>query len=342
MASAGRKVYLFTTDVSQYVIDVPNIVQSTGEFGQLTINEIPSFTGNSIAGFWDVNNPVSPFYGAGSDLSGYTITIELDGVNVFVGSVLSIETSNHDGTSTVSLQSSLQKAMERGAIYASPAPETPSEAVAGILNFYLIPYDPGSFAASTAIYDADLVVCEVRAIDPNLKVIDLLQNVLDIGVARLYSLNGVLFYDVYQTQTQASLATFSDAVAGPVTIYSHPISGWVQKDQITGWSIDTVVGTFTTGNTAQQGKSISAGVDAPVRLLDANSAVWIGDAWISYLNQPQKRIEFGIPAAYGKSLPIGSAVTLEYNSMNWDTTILDLIEIENTTRVMSRIVGVTR
>lgn len=340
---ASRKVFLFTTDISKYVQDVENIVQASGEYGQLTINDIPGLTGNSINGFWDVNNPSSPFYGV-SDLSPYTITIQLDGVNVFIGGILTLDTDNRSCTTAVGLRSSLQVALERGLVYSSEQMETPSQAIANICLEYGLPFDSASFAVANNIYITDEIYIEVRAVDPFVKMIDIFQNILDIGVAKMYSLNGVLYYNVYDDQSTpvASIKTFSDRVTGKCEIYDYPVSEWVQKDSVNGYSIETMGGIADFGAPEQQSRTISAAGDAPVRILALQSGIWIGDRWMRYLNRPQRRITFGVPAGFAKVIPIQAAVTLDYSRKGWQPTILDLVSIENTNRVMGMMTGLTR
>lgn len=339
--SASRKVYLNDIDISRYIIDIPTVVQTTGEYGQLVVNDIQSMTGNNLNGFWDVNNPASPFYGLNT-FDNYMIIIELDDVPVFSGIIKTINADNNTRAAEVVLKSALQIALEHGCIYASTAAESPSQAILNICDLYKIQTDGGSFGFSNSIYDLNNIRIEIRAIDPFVSVVELIQQIADIGVAKIYSLNNILYYEVYQPKTSAPLTTFSDNPNGVISIYSHPISGWIEKDAVNGYSIETVAGNATLGLESQQGKTLSCGVDAPIRILDLNTAVWVGDLWVSYLNTAQKRIEFGVPADYGRLLPLGSTIILDYTLRGWEEITLDVIEIENTSRVISKIVGVTR
>lgn len=341
--AATRKVYLFTTDISKFVMDVDNIVQSAGEYGQLTVNEIPGMTGRNTTGFWDVNNPSSPFYGnTQQQLNNQKITIVLDGVTVFYGGIRNLQSDNLARTCAIELQSALQFTLERGSTYASEAKETPSQAIANICLLYNVPFDSASFAAATATYLDNNIYIEVRDDDPWNTVMDVFQLLIDAGVGRLYSLNGILYYDVYSVRTIASSYTFSDRHSGRVTIYSHPTSDYVTKDLVNGYSVETMEGIAPFGAPEEQSKQISGGVDSLVRILDLQSGVWIGDLWLSYLNRPQKRIEFGIPSSIGKSLVLNTAVTLDYTLQNWLPTVIDINTIDNTTRVISKIAGLTR
>ena len=341
--AAQRKVFLFTTDISKYVIDVDQVVVSTGEFGQLTANDITTMTGNSIKGFWDMNNPASPFYGAVT-FEGYTVTIQIDDVVVFIGDILNLDADNATSIAAITLRSALQVFLETAMIYESEALESPSTAIRNIATEFGIAFDFGSFVAADSVYALNNVEIEVVMIEPFTKAIDLIQTILDIGVAKLYALNGVLFYEVYQPATQPSLFEFSDDHLGVITIFSHPISGNVQKDKVNGYAIEIVdtPGRVTFGFENQQSKQISAGADALVRIISVQTGVWVGETWLAYLNQPQQRIEFGVPTNYGKSLPLGSAVTIDYTQQGWNPIIIDLIQIDNTTRVISTIVGLTR
>lgn len=339
------QVFLLTSDISDFVVTVPKIPIKTGEYGQTVINEISSITGLNNSGFWTVQYPGSPFYGA-SSLTGYTITIIQDGVTLFVGGIKNIRADDTTRLAEVALESALQRALAKGCEYLSDVgiADTPALAAMRIAQFYGIPVDTGSFGAAHAEFNLNAVYITVNLPWPTMSVMDVFQSLADIGVARIYAINGTLYYDTYNIATSASVYTFSDERAGPdgCTIMTNPIAEQVEKDATMGFSIDTVMGRAFLGSSDDPGKSISAGTDSPIRILSRQAGNYIGLKWLAYLNRPQTRVQFGAPVEITRQIPINAAVELDYLTGFWAPTILDTVEIDNTDKVTGYLTGVSR
>ena len=141
-----------------------------------------------------------------------------------------------------------------------------------------------------------------------------------------------------------SIFTFSDDTSqiNGVTIYSHPMIEYVEKEPINGYSIVTTNGTAIFGNVENQAKTIQAGQDSPIQILSLQAGVWIGEKWIEYMNRNQKRITFDIPSKYAKTVPLGAPITISYSSGNWEDIVLDIVSIDNSSDVSGQIIGVSR
>lgn len=341
-----QTVTLFDTDISEYIDSIPGVLLTAGEYGQLTITSVPSFEGDNTRGFWDQENPASPFYGS-TDLSTYPIKIISNGIETFRGSVLNIATSGSGKTATVGLRTSLHKVIEGGAIYASDQEDgaTPSAIVAEILTAYNIPIDAGSFAAASSVYAADGVYLRAAQIFPDQTILQIIQAIAEIGVARISYSGGVVRYDVYYPQNAPDpLYTFSDARdnADGCTLYTVPVIETVQKDKIEGFTVEWV-GTpvATEGTDFVAKKTISGPLGGTVQILTFNAATWIGYQWLEYMQRPQRQIRFSVPVEIAAQLQPGYPIGIYYS--RWDrTATVDILSINASQLVSAEIVGVTR
>ena len=339
----SQQVLLNNEDISEFVSSIPALVQQTGEIGQVIINDIPSFVGQNRSGFWDAQTASSPFFG--TDASAFEIRIKQDGIETYCGNIKNIKSNGAARTAEVTLRSAIQEMLERGCIYVSPdGGETPADAVRNIATLYKIPINTASFGISAGIYSLDNALVQVVAIDPDASVLEIIQQIADIGVAKVYAMNGFLFYDVFRERTSVPLVQLSDnpTNADGTTLFSHPVTEISEREKVFGYNLQTMQGPVTFGTADQQGRSISAGADSPVRIPTLQAGVVFGELSLDYLNKVQRRITFQVPKRIGRELPIDAAVSVEYTSRDWAITTLDIIALDNSNKVFSVITGLTR
>lgn len=335
-----RIVYLSDIDITEYVIEIPDSEQAQGEFGQLLINDIPTMTGLNITSFWDQRYPGSPFYGAAT-LFDFPIRIEQDGVDVWKGHILSINADNEQGTAIVGLRSTLQATLEKGCIYVSSAPESPSQAIKNICYLYGIPIDTASFGYAEGIYSSDNVEITVLLVRPDMSVLDAIQQIANIGIAQVYSVNGVLYYDVYREHSAPAIYTFDDAEFG-ADLWRAPSVNSIEKEAIKGYSISYISGVAEFGTDVEKGKSIQAGGESPIRIETLQAATWVGEQWLSYLNRPQQLVQWECATSLAKSFILGSPIGISYTIGQWDALTVDLCRISPGDRLKSILTGRTR
>jgi hypothetical protein len=329
-----RQIYLLNNDISQYVITVADIVLNIGDFGQLTINDLTTLQGDNTRRFWDKSNPASPFYGA-RELSNYEITIYNDDVLVFTGVIQSLQADNDNKTATITLKSYIQLGLEKGLIYASSAATNPAIMIQEICSLYKIDIDGSSFGRASSIYETDLV--RTSALFKNQgKVLDGIQNICEIGIARVYSQFNKLYIDVYDPSDSDSVFTLSDksyrdsAVERRqgVTLLGHPNINTVEKEPINGYNIQCVGGVgglaAVFGDSTAQGKSIDGSYNSPVRIMNLQSAVWIGERWVSYFANSQYIINCKTQSRYGKSIQLGFPIGIQYRGSEYSADIISL------------------
>ena len=337
-----QKVYLFGEDISRYVTEIPAIIQNKADYGQLIINDIPSLTGENSKGFWDISNSSSPFFGA-PRLTHYKIEIEQDGEITYTGYIQSIIIENQTRTATVNLQSTLQQLLDKKIIYESAASSTPSAIVAEICELYQILYDTTSFGISNSIYTLDEVYICANFTNPEISILDAFQQIAQLGIASIYSINGIVFFDVVSENSTPSIYEFTDDHDDQdgVSILNAPLIENMEKSYTTGYSVEWA-GTpiATLGLETDRGISISAGVDQNIKILSLQAAVWIGETWMDYVQKQQRRITFQTKSRLGKNLSLGYPVSIQYRDRQLET--IDIISIDNSSKVFSTITGLTR
>jgi hypothetical protein len=334
-----RQVFLLGNDISDLIISISEININAGDYGQLTINDLPSIQGNNQRGFWDQTNEYSPFY-AESQLSKFTIEIYNEGTFVYKGAIQSIQINNQEKTADITLKSDIQRKLEKGLIYASLPEANPSKMVQEICSLYKIPYDGSSFGKASEIYEADLV--RTSAFFKNEGTVqDGIQQILEVGIGRVYSQNGILYYDVFKTKTVDPVFTASDNEdnAEGITLFAHPEITTSEKEPITGYNIKYVNGEAVFGDIEEQGKTIDGSYASPARISTLQAAVWIGERWMDYFSLSQQNISISVPARYGKSFLIDYPIGVEYQGKSYT---VDLVSINNSLKLESKLGGLTR
>lgn len=338
-------VTLVGQDISKQIQALPVLPIASGMFGQLSISALPDLIGLNETGFWDIQNPASPFYGAPS-LNGFTITVTNDGIQVMSGTIQSIVADYTSGTATVTVRGSLQAALEKGCEYVSDVGVTPSFIASDLLQLYGFTIDPGSFAAAEAIFAADNVSLYARFLSPDVSIQEALQQLCELTCSRIYVVNDVFYMDAYQELTTSPITTFQDRhdTGAPITIWSQggPIVSDIEKEAADGYVVQWSGSPQASyGNSTAARKTISGANDQPLRITDFDTAVWIGRQWLSYLNRPQQQIQFGIPPSFGAQLQLGFPVAIDYQL--WvDPVTIDIIAIDNSNPAVCVIAGSTR
>lgn len=335
-------VRLGTIDISRYVAALPRMAEQTAEYGQLLVVDLPTLTGEDSQGFWDARNPASPFFGAA--LNEQPISVERGGIEAWAGLIQGIRSDGRGRTADVTLRNTIQRKLDGGAIYVSgtdtsPA-DTPARIAQRICELYGIPIDSGSFGRSHGIYALDNALISALLITPELSIRDALQQIAQLGCARIYWDGECLHFEVWETRTAPAIITFSDNPSNPARLIVHPTVEPLEKQESLGYSVQWAGGTADFG--AGQ-LSISAGPDAPFTIRSLQGAVWFGELWLSYLQAQQKRITFGVTAAYGRALRLGYPVGIEYSGAGWGSLeTVDVVAIDNSSELVSTVTGVTR
>jgi hypothetical protein len=312
-------VYIEDQDIYPYVVGNSfSVEQNRAQFGQVLINSVPSITGIDIDDFWNPLNPASIFYGV-SDLTTISVRIENDDTVVFDGFIESV-TSNGDQTVTVDLQSSLQRALQTNIIYSTAGQNLdPAQIFIEICELYSINYDPVSALNSSAVYQLNEVLCSSVVGSPTTKVTEYLDQLAMIGVAAIYAVGNVLYFEVFQDETidypVYTLLNSSDQ--SEYFILTNPIIASVQKEIPQGYAVTyyspglpTQEATATYGD-EQNSFAVEGGEGAIVRIASLQAATWIGLAYLAYLARPDSQVTLNISTVLASELQVGWQMELD-------------------------------
>jgi len=340
-------VLLNNTNIDKYVTEIPAISQNAGDVGGLIINDISSLTGISINGFWDQHSPRSPFFGA-MNLKNFGVKILQDGETIFEGFVLRIILDITSKTATVQVQSNLDALTKNKLIFVDEninvtdtdievIGTTPPKLVANICDYYKIPYDQPSFSAADALYELDLVRFSLISPLPESTIISILQEIADAAVARIYSLNGVLYFYPWNPVESLPVYIFSDRYDAPLTILEAPVIETIEKEEILGWRVTYgQEQAHSVGSEDQQTKSVDG--TGLLKIVNSQSAVWVGDRWYKYANYPEQRVTLKISKRFGLFLKIGFTIGVEIHGR--ETILIDIIGIDDNNELYTEITGV--
>jgi hypothetical protein len=339
-----RNIYLNDVNINEYTIEIPSITESAGDYGQLTVTEFPQVRGLNSTQFWDVTFQASPFYNA-SNYNTFKIRVENDGIDVFEGVIQNIDSDNESKIANVTLKSKIQKALEQKIIFASDGFVTPATVVREICSLYEIEINENTFRQSESIYNIDNVFISVF-FKGEITVLEALQRIAQVGVARIYVNEQKINFEVYKIKNAAPIFTASDLITNEdeVTLYSHIKTERVEKEPIEGYRIEYANGgagpnAAVFGTEAQQSFTLDGSYASEIRIYSLQAAIWIGDTWIDYMKRTQQRVSFKVGAEFGKTLKLNYAIQIVYRGQSF---IVDIISINNNNILFSEIIGMTR
>lgn len=340
-----RQVLLNSNDITELVTKIPPLMQSSGDLGGLILNDISSIEGINGDGFWDVTNDASPFYLV-ADFQDFEIIIVDNGTEVFHGGMLAPISDMDTFKASITLQSRLQRILNRRIIHFA-SNDNPANIVKNLLEILGIEYDFTSFANASIIYNLNQVLINVYIPAPTMTGMELLQQIVNIGVARLYAEKSVIYYDVIQERTNIPLFVVSDRPDNPdgITLKQPYKVEPLQKQKMLGYSIsyeDQIIGpgSAVVGAEIDRSFSIDGTNSAPIRIVGLQSATWIGKRWKEYFNAVKTRVTFGVPAEIGKDVKLAMPCTFQYR--NKADAIIDIDSIDPSSIVTYVLSGIIR
>lgn len=329
-------------DITPFVVEIPPIIQSKAEYGQVITNDISSFQGNDSSYFWDLRSPSSGFFGQ-PDLSVNKITIYQDGVRAYVGYVRNIVPNNEDDSAEITLRSPLQALMESGVRLVSDTISNPAEIVRLLATYYGVEIDARSFGVSSDLYSDFNFQISVNLSLAEMSGEQLLMEMAEKGLARIYALNGTLYFEAYDPDYLVdSTYTFSDAIDNPdgCTIVQGVETFQIEKEKIFGYSVETLQGTTNFGDQTRAMKTVSGAGDAPVHIISAATGILIGDRWFEYLNRTDFQLTMGIPASLGRALTLAERVTVRNTQRHWADIVTAITGLDNSDDTQTVLTGV--
>lgn len=340
-------VTILDYDVSQYIVGNSfELIRAKSEPGQVLINAMPSLQGIDIDGFFNPLNPASIFYGV-NDLSIYPVKIYQYDVLIFDGFLQKIE-RNADRTVSLSLQTELQKTLDRNIIYNSgDTPVTPVDIFIEVCELYNIDYDTVSCNMSRAVYQLNGVQVTASILEPTVTLLAFFEQLSQIGIASIYSIGNKLYYDIQETAEQLPVLTLSNGYEqSSYYILSPPIITSLQKQFIAGYAVtyyDPLLSktdlTQSFGD-QQNAFALSGGLNDPITIRSLQSAVWLGEQWLEYLTLTENLITMDIRTPIARELKIGYPIRLDMQDGTEPRNYI-IQELSTTNGVQSRLRGKT-
>ena len=274
------KVLIAGYDLTKWVIDIPSLPEEKGAIGKVIT--VPSCT----IKFKNHDNIFNPSYKHGFfyglDYIGLEIEIHHLGDIVWKGFIDRI--SLNENYLNVYGNSELQKIAQNDALFVIDN-KTPAYAAKELLLFYQIKIEALFFACTDIRQSKDAIKCSVRALpDSKITIINLLQQLCDIGLMSIYTENEVCKC-IYYNSTHGIIEVSPEHIFF-IEIQdddSNPFDGYVI--QTTGGDVG-----FNKEN-AKNIKNINAGSSAVVSINNSVTAVSVGEAWLSYTKTRKRKIK---------------------------------------------------
>jgi hypothetical protein len=313
------EIFLDDIDITKYCINTDELKYSVGEYGQLFSIDTYKIKFNNISGIFDPNSPNSPFFN--NELSNHKIVVYTNDLVTCEGFVYSCQANEENNASELTLTPSNSLKLDMGCTYSSDEITlTPSAVIAEICELYNIPYDSASFAGSSSVYELDQVY--VSAFFKNESSIrEAIQQIAEIGCARVYMYKNKMYYRVYQEidpDTEPIIEFNGNSENGIVDLWSVPQAVNLNKQKITGYEIkyvdvDDKDAVTTFNSEGEVNKTIDGSYGSSVRIIGLQSAEWIGNKWIEFLSKSQINIIFRCSQRFGAQLDLYQLIQINYN-----------------------------
>ena len=192
----------------------------------------------------------------------------------------------------------------------------PSEAIKTLLLLYDIEVDSTSFAIAASQLDDIPVRVKVSpsVLDWDGTMADLLQILVVAGVGRLYlTNNGRVGFDTFREDSSPTIT---------LTVKDDDIQQWVKvtdesMDPIEGFDVTTTAGHITSGDVEDR-RQYDYGIDSPVRVVDAATAVYIGSTWETLSTRIYYRIELFLRKELSLIISLGNFIQLDSDKLALD------------------------
>lgn len=317
-------VYLHGYNISEYIAEAPTNPSQKGDYGAIIFIQEINLTGINTNGFWDQSYQYSPFYK--KDLTKMPISVYSGTIEEFSGYLSSISSTRT--TASIKCTTEAFNALNAFAFYISDDTETPSDIVIGLCNLYNIEYDATSLARSKSIHEYYGLFCKSNLYfgKSQSSVLDALQQLSEIGVARAYFYKGKFYYEAYDP---ASTVLGSKGISVTLTesdIYEDINISNIVSNDLAGYVIYTALGSITYGSgDINQMKSLSYGYDAPISIITGGA--YVGDSYLTISQGRRRILTFLLRADYTPIVTINSFVNFNIPSRGLTTS--DTFEITN-------------
>ena len=331
----ARTVWLSGNEITKFITNIPTIPKTKGERGQLTINETITLTGDNSKSMWNRSNTKSILYG--KDINDFEVKIYNNDILDFKGNINNVVSNN--STAEIECRSELYKLMQMKALYISTN-KTPAELCKDVLIYYGMPINGASFERSIDVHKYYSLTAQININlqqDTNMSVLDLVQQLADIGCARLYYANNMFYYEAYDSTYTPPVSvslTITDLQSAPRT-YSY------EQEKIERYQITTITNVVTGGDINSDAilKQMYYSSDSPIRII--TGAHYIGSSYLELSAQEKEVIEVGIDKEEGYAIDLDSGFDVTYAKLGWSNKAFEVINIDNSHPFITQVTGLS-
>lgn len=333
-----RKVFIGGYDVSDFIISIPELIESKNDIGQLSITENIVIVEDNSSGIWYLDNYKSFLYN--KDITTLKCVIYNDDNIEFEGLLLSVDTNK--STSNITIKSKMYDLLNQNTVFISDV-DTPAVVTMDILDFYGFDIDMSSFQKSHTIHTAYSLECQVICLPSNyanITLIDVLQNLANIGVASLYFSNNKFYYKAYDPaleEPDTSVFVSKEDIAQNFNITN------VVVERIDNYTIkwanqepNNLVfgGDFSSYKSLQ---NMDYGLDNYIHIKNSVGCTYIGNSYVALSKLKKYSIDLVLYKEVGAVLNIGSIVSISESSIGWVDKKFEVFSINKSHKFLTKL-----
>ena len=329
-----KKVFMLGYDITQFIIEISSIPISKADIGQLSISENIKIKADNKSNFWNIKSKYSPLYS--KHLENIKIEIYDDEKLIVNANILDISINND--YADVTLKNEINTIMDTICIYISEI-VSPAEITEKLLIHYGFKCDNASFSMSKKIHEYNGVkVCiTLNGVNTDMSVLNVIQQLANIGVARIYFCNNKFYYEAYNniSENMSEIYIEKKNIIKTIEIKS------INNKEYDKYQIVTVSGTYTGGNTNSINpiKTLDYSISNPIKIY--SGAHYIGESYLNISKNNKYNISFAVSKNIGNIISLNTKIRI-INNKSDSLNSIEIMNIDNSNKLYTQISGVSQ
>lgn len=341
IGNQNRHIYIGGYDVTRYALNtkIPASLQNKPEWGELPAITNLEFDLRNDKGYFSAIGLLSIFNGLDLTLvplkvtqeQGTSVLIEWEG---YIQNVL-----DNDASKIVSVTgiSRFSKLLDSPALI-SLGSDTPSELSRLVFGLFSIPVNATSYSKANFLLSG-LVAARL---DPNLlesqiTLMELQKQLAIAGYARIYSVNGQMVYEVYNSTTITS-STIEiderDLMESPVIVKETRENHF--------YTVETLgIGTATSAGwtSGSNSNNLDFGPNAVVKVTSLSAGQQIANQWEAIDRIQSIRVDFAVLHKIGNMLDLNSYILFTFAKKGIDAELMEIVGIDRSDNRYTKLIG---
>jgi hypothetical protein len=340
IGNSNRHIYLGGYDVTRYVLNtkVPTAMQFKPEWGELPaisrlefdlLNDTGIFSSKGLKSVFN-NIDLTSITAKVTLEQGSTVTTEWDGV------VENILEDHRTRRTTVTGITQFSKLLDSPSLVTLGA-NTPSELSRLVFGLYNIPVDEIAYAKANSLLSG-LVLAQVdpNLLDSHLTLMELQKQLAAAGYARIYSINGLMVYEVFDVEaTQAPGFSITER-----QIMEHPV---ITKETRlpTAYTVETLFGRTESPDwqTGSNSKNLDFGPNAAVKITSLSAGQQVATQWAVIDRLQTSRIEFAVLDDIGLMFDLNTFINFTCEPIAIINATMEIIGIDRSDHRYTKLTG---